>query len=83
MIDLWAAMDGSRRQNLIPGRLAGQVLASAWWEQENVLVIELRKIETCGKETLTFNFKEDQVTIEDEDTLAFKLEMPTIVAKRK
>ena len=81
--DLWAAMDGSRRQNLIPGRLAGQVLASAWWEQENVLVIELRKIETCGKETLTFNFKEDQVTIEDEDTLAFKLEMPTIVAKRK
>lgn len=81
--DLWAAMDGSRRQNLIPGRLAGQVLASAWWEQENVLVIELRKIETCGKETLTFNFKEDQVTIEDEDTLAFKLEMPDNCCKKK
>ena len=28
--DFLAAMDGSRKQNLIPGRLIGQVLANAW-----------------------------------------------------
>ena len=81
--DLWAAMDGSRRQNLIPGRLIGQVLANAWWEQEKVLVVEMRKIETCGKEKLIFTFEENQVTIKSEDNMLFKLETPTIIAKKK
>lgn len=81
--DFLAAMDGSRKQNLIPGRLIGQVLANAWWEQEKVLVFEMRKIETCGKEKLVFTFEEDQVTIEVEDNMLFKMETPTIIAKKK
>ena len=81
--DFLAAMDGSRKQNLIPGRLIGQVLANAWWEQEKVLVVEMRKIETCGKEKLIFTFEENQVTIKSEDNMLFKLETPTIIAKKK
>ena len=64
--DFLAAMDGSRKQNLIPGRLIGQVLANAWWEQEKVLT-----------------FEENQVTIKSEDNMLFKLETPTIIAKKK
>lgn len=81
--DLTAATDGSRRWNQLPSRQIGQVLANAFWEKENVLILELRKIETCGQEKLIFTFLDDQVSIEKENGMLFRMEADLVIAKRK
>lgn len=81
--DLTAGMDGSRRWNQLPGSVVGQVLANAYWEKENVLILELRKIETCGQEKLTFTFSDNQVSIDRENNMLFQSEADLVMAKRK
>ena len=76
-------MDGSRRWNQLPGSVVGQVLANAYWEKENVLILELRKIETCGQEKLTFTFSDNQVSIDRENNMLFQSEADLVMAKRK
>lgn len=80
---LTAAMDGTRRWNALPGKMIGQVLANAYWEHENHLILELRKIETCGQETIFFTFSDDQVTIERENKMLFRNEADSVMARRK
>ena len=58
-----AAMDGSRKENLVPG-LAGRALASACWLSDNLLRLTLRMVETCNEQYYDFTFTEDQVLIE-------------------
>ena len=60
---LKAAMDGSRKENLVPG-LAGRALASACWLSDSLLRLTLRMVETCNEQYYDFNFTEDQVLIE-------------------
>lgn len=57
------ATDGSRRHNMLPGRLISQVLLSGAWISENKLEVKARYIETCKEETLLFTFEEKKLKI--------------------
>ncbi len=50
---LTAAMDGSRRRNLIDGT---QLLASAYWRSDDTLRLVCRNVEGCHKKLLDFRF---------------------------
>lgn len=65
---LIAALDGTRRQNMLDG---AQTLASAAWTSEDTLLLTLRMIEGCFVQRLAFRFHGTQCTITPLGTGAF------------
>lgn len=57
---LEAAIDGSRRRNLLDG---AQALVSAAWTERDTLVLTVRMIEGCFMQRLSFKFHGTQCTI--------------------
>ena len=64
------AMDGSRAENHLEGN-PSIALCSAAWEQENVLKVAMRMVETCNERTFTFTFDGDNLEIADHTNNVF------------
>ena len=63
-------MDGSRAENHLEGN-PSIALCSAAWEQENVLKVAMRMVETCNERTFTFTFDGDNLEIADHTNNVF------------
>ena len=57
-VSITAATDGTYAYNTLPG-FPSIALCSGCWEQENVLKITLRMLETCNEQYITFTFGDD------------------------
>ena len=70
-----ASMDGSRKENIVSG-FADMALASAAWEEDNILLVTVRYIETCNSQfyRFVFNGQKAEVTIWGDNLLNRKTE---------
>lgn len=64
-----AAMDGTRRLNILENRnsVFHKLYANAYWKEENTLCLQCRWIESCYEHTLFFRFTDPIVVITAED----------------
>ena len=68
--EIWAALDGTWKENEVNEGVLNRLLASAYWENDTCLVISMRWIETCGVETLKIHVREKNVMADLTGTLA-------------
>ena len=69
-ISFLAALDGTWKENCVDMGAVSRLLASAYWESDDCLIVSLRWIETCGIETMRLLVKEGCVTGSLTGTLA-------------
>ena len=67
---LEAAMDGSRKENVVYG-LAGRALVSAEWAAENDLEVKIRLVETCYEVQIDFHFADGNLLTESGSSRSF------------
>jgi hypothetical protein len=62
---LTAAMDGTRFWNILhnPNQLAKEVVVNGFWENEKILIFQIRWIETTAEKTIRFRFNSNEIEI--------------------
>ncbi len=69
---LFAAMDGSRKENTVDG-IASIALASAEWVEDKLLRLTLRMVETCNEQIFDLIFDGECLTVEGYSNHVFSL----------
>ena len=67
---LEANMDGSRKENVVPG-LANRALASAEWLEDDHLQVRMRMVETCNEVIIDLVFEDGKIRTESGSNHAF------------
>lgn len=60
---LTASMCGCRQQNILGSDIPNQALASAYWCNDNTLILTVKWIETCNTFTYHMSFNDNELTI--------------------